>query len=174
LRKGDAEILAYVATTNAARDIEAVKADIKIYAENFDIDGIFFDETSGKLEDLDYYNEITRYAKSFKSVKEVMLNSPYLHKEFIQSSQADSFLIFENSYEHIDTLDIEQYSGIDFTRLHVILHSVTDSQTMKNLITQLNQQKITNLYITDKSFDKLPTFFDDEVSIIQENNSKLK
>lgn len=174
LRDGGAKILAYVETTNAKREIDAIKKDIKAYAQNFDIDGIFFDEVNGKVKFLDYYNEITNYAKSFKKVNEVMLNSSGLERDYIVDSDADSFLVYENSYEYWNEFDSKKYAGIDLTRLHVILHSVDNTQSMKKLVTEVNRQNITNLYITDNEFDLLPTFFDDEVSIIQENNALLK
>jgi hypothetical protein len=170
LRENDAKILAYVETANAHRDIDQVKSDIRDYASNFDIDGIFFDEVSGKIKDINYYNEITNYAKSFNSVKEVMLNSSYLKNDFMQASFADTFLIFENNYEHIATLDTDQYENIDYKSLHVIIHSIQTTTQMQSSIISINQKNITNFYLTDTTFAYLPSFWLEEVAAIKAHN----
>ncbi len=173
LRDADAKILAYVETNNARRDIQEIKTDVEAYAENFDIDGIFFDETSGNIRDTDYYNEITQYSKSFESVHEVMLNSPGVEKEFILASDADTFLVFENAYEYWNDFDSKKYDGVNLEKLNIIVHTVPNTQAMQTVIDEANQQRITNLYITDKEFDLLPSFFNDEVLTIENNNAKL-
>lgn len=174
LRINNAKILAYVETTYGSRDIEQIKLDVEAYAKYFDIDGIFFDEVNGDTEFLNYYNEITLYAKSFTSVSEVMLNSPGVKKEFIQGSVAENFLVFENNFKYWDNFDSSQYKGLDYERLHIIVHNVPDSTTMQTVIEEANQKNISNLYITDEEFAYLPSYWYNEVSFIEEQNSLLQ
>jgi hypothetical protein len=174
LRASGAKILAYVETSNGSRDIEDIKLDVEAYADNFDIDGIFFDEVNGDTKFLDYYNEITLHARSFDSVNEVMLNSPGVGKEFIQGSVAENFLVFENNFRHWDDFDSSEYEGLNYERLHIIVHSVPNSDTMQVVIEDANQKNITNLYVTDEEFAYLPSFWYDEVSFIQEQNTLLE
>ncbi len=58
------QVLGYVSTFWAAVPVETVKLDIDRYRQFYGTDGIFFDEMSNEAEDVEYYREITQYAKS--------------------------------------------------------------------------------------------------------------
>ncbi len=103
-----------------------------------------------------------------------MLNSPGVQKDFIQQSTADDFLVFENYYEYWDEFNSTEYVGLDYEKLHIILHTIPDADTMRTVIQEANQKNITNLYITNRDFSYLPTFWDEEVSFIKERNTLLQ
>ena len=174
LRNAGITLLAYVETSDGTRDKTEVKADVKAYSENFDIDGIFYDEVSGSFDDFDYYEELIAYAKSFTKVREVMLNSSYIEKEYIEQSSSDSFIVFENSYPYWPDFDAVPYDGIAAEKLNAIVHTVPDIPTMQTAIDAAISKNIGNIYITDEEFHFLPTYFEEEVDYIAERNSEKR
>jgi len=172
LRNAGVTLLAYVETTNGERPIEDVKTDVKAYSEYYDIDGIFYDEVSNSFDDFTYYEEVTAYAKSFSTVKEVMLNSSYIGKEYIQQSSAENFIIFEGYYVDWLEFDAAQYTGIAAEKLNVIVNQVSDAETMQSSIDSAIERRMGNIYVTDQEFDLLPSFFAEEVNYIAAHNEK--
>lgn len=180
LRQGNITILAYITTDKGQRDIDLVKSNIYDYATYFDIDGIFLDEGVA-FDEFDngealftYYEDITDYANSFVRIKKVMLNASYIIKEDIERSIIDDFIVFENHILDWDTFSPSQYIGIDYNRLHIIVHGDFDSSRMQSLIQESVENKITNVYFTDREFSYLPSFWHDEVAAIKAYNDTLK
>lgn len=67
-------VLGYVSTFWGAVPLNTVKDNIDKYKQFYGIDGIFLDEMSNKAENVQYYKDITAYAKSV-GVKYVMGNT---------------------------------------------------------------------------------------------------
>jgi hypothetical protein len=67
-------VLGYVSTFWGAVPLDTVKADIDRYREFYGIDGIFLDEMSNLRDNVQYYKDITAYAKSV-GVKYVVGNT---------------------------------------------------------------------------------------------------
>ncbi len=188
LHKSNIRILAYVSTALSTsnedppqpRDIVDVKAEINDFADNFDIDGIFldeglaFDELENGEELFDYYEELAVYVKSSKNLKSVMLNVSFIIKEDIERSSIDDFLVFENSLSNWESFLPSQYEGLDYKRLHILVHGDYDSLTMQDLLQESAENKIVNVYFTDKDFHLLPSFWYDEVNAIQTYNNLIK
>jgi hypothetical protein len=63
MQEANIQVLGYVSTYWSAVPLETIKDDIDKYKEYFDVDGIFLDEMSNRLEDVDHYREISTYAK---------------------------------------------------------------------------------------------------------------
>lgn len=64
MQDANIQVLGYVSTYWGAVPTETVRDDIDSYKEYFNVDGIFLDEMSNELEDVEYYREIVTYAKS--------------------------------------------------------------------------------------------------------------
>lgn len=58
LRSNGIKVLGYVHTSYGARNLELVKKDIWAWNTWYQADGIFFDETSSKAQDLPYYRRL--------------------------------------------------------------------------------------------------------------------
>lgn len=168
------EVLAYVETAYGNRAIEDVKEDVKAYSQHFAIDGIFYDEVSGNLDHLAYYETLISYARSFKAVEEVILNSSYIDRAFIDSSSADSLIVFEGDYPQWLTFDASVYTGIAPQRMNVIVNKVTDVQSMKNVIDSTINRQLGTIYITDQAFDLLPTYFTQEIDYLVQKNRESR
>lgn len=162
------KVLAYVETSYGDRSMQDVKDDVKAYSQYFAIDGIFFDEVSGSMDHLAYYEALISYARSFSAVEEVILNSSYIDKTFIDHSSADSLIVFEGDHPQWLTFDTSEYTGIASQRLNAIINKVTDVQSMKNVIDSTINRQLGTIYITDQAFDLLPTYFTQEIDYISE------
>ncbi len=189
LHQSNIRVLAYVSTALSTseesppqpRDIDEVKSDIEYYATNFDIDGIFldeglaFDELENGEDLFDYYQDVDEYAKSFSQVKDVMLNVSYIIKEDIERSNIDDFIVLENNITNWqETFLPSQYNGLDFTKLHIIVHTIEDAQTMKDVFNHSAHDMIENVYFTDNEFKHLPSYWFEEVETIKAYNDSLK
>ncbi len=197
LHSSGATVLAYVATgltvseedPKVPHDIAILKAEIDDFVNNFDIDGIFFDEALAfdelaNGEDMfNYYEEITAYAKSYEKVKKVMLNISFVIKEDIVRSSSDDFVIFENYISNWDVFLASQYEGVSFRRLHIIVHgdnnssgeNYMDSAVMQAYLKDsVDEKSLVNVYFTDDEFHHLPSFWYDEVAEIRKYNNILK
>jgi hypothetical protein len=64
MQASEITVLGYVSTFWGAVPAETVKLDIDRYGQFYDADGIFFDEMSNGLDDVEYYSEIAQYARA--------------------------------------------------------------------------------------------------------------
>jgi hypothetical protein len=64
MQEANIQVLGYVSTYWSAVPLETIKDDIDKYKEYFGVDGIFLDEMSNRLDDVDHYREISTYARS--------------------------------------------------------------------------------------------------------------
>jgi hypothetical protein len=188
LHQSNIRVLGYVSTALSTseesppqpRDIDEVKSDIEYYATNFDVDGIFldeglaFDELENGEELFDYYQELDEYAKSFSQIKDVMLNVSFVIKEDIERSTINDFVVFENRLSNWESFLPSQYDGLDFNRLHIIVHEIYDVETMQDIFSQSAQEKIENVYFTDNEFSHLPSYWFEEIETIKAYNNSLK
>ncbi len=173
LRQGKyAKLYAYVATTDGQRPIDSVKARVRYYATNFDIDGIFFDEVNSSESKIAYYKALVQYAKSFEVVKKVILNSSYCPAWFADSTGADIVLIFENYAKYWDEFDKAEYSNLSPERKAVIISEVRTRSRMFDLINDCVRNNIGYVYITNTDYDKLPTYWDDLVQAVKLVNQR--
>ncbi len=195
LHQSSVRVLGYVATGLATsqenppqpRNKDDVKSEIEYFATNFDVDGIFldeglaFDELSNGEELFNYYQDIDLYAKSFSQIKDVMLNVSYIIADDINRSSIDDFLVFENvlidpndGTSNWDTFVPSQYEGLDFSKLHIIVHGIDDIDTMMDIFNDsVYNKNIKNLYFTDREFLQLPSYWYKEVDAIKAYNNAL-
>ncbi len=167
-------LVSYVATSDAQRPVTQVKQEINYYASNFNISGIFFDEVNNENKALDYYRQIIDYARSFPNIKMIILNSSYAPPEFIANTRADMVVIFENFGADWKDFDKESYTNIPAENKAVIVSNVWTKRAMRQMIGDMVKYKIGNVYITDKPYDSLPSYWDEEVRLVYEVNKKVE
>jgi hypothetical protein len=182
LKSGGVTILGYVHTNYGKRNIAEVKADIDVYANHFQLDGIFLDEAASGIDEVDYYQEIYRYIKTKLQLNQVILNQgTYPDEGYLIKSAGDNLVIFEN-YSPI----WDEYQPLPYTNNHnsehfsTLIHTVPDAATMKNHIDKAVARNIQYIYITDDSPDNpdhdpwnsLPSFWQQQVDYIQSLNQR--
>ncbi len=171
LRKGRRmELLAYVATTDGNRPIDSVKALIDYYVMHFDIDGIFLDEVNGSPSRYAHYRAIVQYVKRFQALKKVILNAPYASSELVDSTGADAVLFYENEWEYWDVFDWEDYQALDRENKAALVSDVFSEENMKRVLDEALARDFGYIYVTDTTYDYLPSYWNEEVNYVKQIN----
>ena len=161
-------LYAYVATGSGQIPSEEVKEEIDYYVNHFDIDGIFFDEVSNESQYIAYYRDLVLYAKKYPEIRKVILNSSYAPPDFLERTGADILIIFENYGSEWNDFSKEDYISLPANRKAVIVHSVSSVSQMKEIISDAVMNKIGYVYVTDRGYDELPSYWNEEVNYIEE------
>ncbi len=165
------QLLAYIATAGATQPIDTIKWQVDYYVHNFPVDGIFFDEVSNDWSDFQYYQEIIAYAHSYSQLKTVILNSPYADPSFVGSTSADAVVIFENYGRYWDDFDFAGYKYLPSSTKAAIAHSVMFRSKMQAILQDAVLNNIGYVFVTDKDYSKLPSYWDDEVDFVHKINT---
>lgn len=186
---GQITILGYVDTNRGERPLHEVKADVDLYAEHFEIDGVFFDQVASGPRELAYYQEIYTHVKAanFQAAKMVVINpGNQVYERYLSLPVCDTAVIFENTVSN-ETTGWPDLSSIQAaregylnkyprTKFGMLIHSVPDVELMKTLLDQTVASNIGYVYITDDTlpnpWDQLPTFWDEIVNDIAGRNQK--
>lgn len=175
LRTAGAIIVGYIYTSYGSRPLDDAKADVDLYDQCFDIDGIFFDETASDAADLGYYKELYDYVKSKSNLYKVILNpGTHIDESYISEPAGDIVIIFEgyscdwppyqpDSYVTDGTYPAERFA--------VLIHSVPSVSIMQAHINLAIARNIGYVYVTDDApsnpWDSLPSFWQAEINYIQ-------
>ncbi len=163
-------LYAYIATNSGQRSSAKVKKEVDYYVNHFNIDGIFFDEVSSEDEYIPYYKNLIRYAKGYSKIKKVILNSSYAPSDFLKDTGADILVIFENYGYEWDNFSKKDYISLSSDQKAIIVHSVSSSSQMKSIIADALTNHIGYVYVTDKEYDELPSYWTEEVNFIKQIN----
>ena len=177
LRDANVTILGYVYTDYGNRDIALGKADVDLYDQHFNIDGIFFDEASDVVDDLAYYQELYDYVQARPNLEKVVLNPGWtFDEEYITQPATHTGVLFEGASsswtDHEVAAYIDDYSDNHFS---LLLHSVPDVATMKAQINLAVERNIGYVYLTDdimpNPWNSLPSFWQEMLDYISEINA---
>jgi Spherulation-specific family 4 len=184
LQQAGVKLVGYVPSNYGNRDLQAVKADIDIYAKHFPVEGIFIDETASAQSKLEYYHQIYQHIKSrSKSYQTIVNPGNNLDESHLQRPIADTFVTFENYQKAWDKYRspayVYKYSPQHFAAL---IHTTANSKLMRKTIDRAAKHNFGYVYITNDStdtanknpWDSLPSFWHTQVEYIQKiNNAKL-
>jgi Spherulation-specific family 4 len=176
LQKGGVKTIGYVATNYGKRSIDQVKADVDLYNDHFNVQGIFLDEGASSSQQLNYYGEIYRYIKSKKKLQQVIVNpGTHLDEAYFSQPVTDQAVIFENFGREWPTYQPSNYlSKYDRQRFALMLHGVIDRAKMQSYIELAVKRNIGYVYITNDAdsnpWDSLPSYWSAEVEAIRNQN----
>jgi hypothetical protein len=162
-KKAGIKNIAYIPTNDSKRDINEIKKEMNFYAK-YPINGYFFDEVSNENKSLNYNNAIVKYAKNKVGVKLVVVNSPYAEPNFVNKILADVVIVYENSYSELKFFNIKQYSNILSSKIAMLIHTAHFYYLKK--ILNFVKNNIGWIFVTDKNWDMLPSYFEKEVMIL--------
>ena len=172
LRSAGVTILGYVHTSYGARALTAVQADIDLYDQHFNIDGIFMDEASTSTNQLAYYQALYSYIVASSNLRTVVSN-PGTHQlePFITAPTADTTVIFEGSSGWPGYVQDDYLTNYPASRFAALVYAEADAAVMRGHIMNAVQRGIGFVYITDDTlpnpWDTLPAYWEDEVNYIQ-------
>ncbi len=96
-RSAGVQVIGYMYSSFAARDISLVKADIDARYAWYEVDGIFIDEASNDCADASCYAELDSYMKARGDAGTTVIN-PGTNTPECYAATADILLNFEGSY----------------------------------------------------------------------------
>lgn len=190
LHQAGVKTIGYVSSNYAKRDIQAVKADIDLYIDLFNIDGIFIDEAASTPDKIDYYQQIYRYIKSRSRSRHsdrqqdfnVIINPGVVVAEgYLKQIAADTIVVFENDRQAWDKYYppgyARKYSSQHFAAL---IHTTADRNLMKSTIDRVAKYRFGYVYITSGSltnpnhnpWGSLPEYWQAEVNYLQQLNER--
>jgi hypothetical protein len=180
LRSAGVTILGYVSTNYGNRPIALVKADIKVYNDYFNIDGIFLDEASTMTTTLSYYTGLYNYVKRLPNLRQVVLNpGTNTDKSYFSRPAADAAVVFESPSPDWFTYTPDSYvANFAAERFAMLAHEVPNIAAMQAAVDLAIERNVGYVYLTDDLYspnpwDTLPTYWVDEVAYIAQQNAML-
>jgi len=171
LKKNGILNIAYISTDSGKKSIKVIKEKIDFYCK-FPIDGYFFDEVSSNINLLSFYKKILNYAKKKGNFQLTVINSPYANVEFLKKLDPKISIIYENSFNELKNFNINKYKSFPSEKIAILLHHTTE-KFLKYSIKFAKKNKIGWIYITNRDWDKLPTYFNLEVQYINLYNKLM-
>ena len=153
------KVVGYVYTKYATRDINDIKRNIDAWVDIYKKDGvsgIFFDETSTKKEDLNFYKEISRYARQ-KGLDFIVLNPGVTtDQSYIDSNIADVIVSYENDYySFINNPPLRFNRPSKNTKLSMLIYKM-DKNGVEELVKKAKENNFSYIYLTEDGYDGNP------------------
>jgi hypothetical protein len=188
LRDAGVTMLGYVGTCwanseqNAScyntRTLDSIKADIKTYADHFNIQGIFFDEAATNAAQANDYQELSNYARSLGLQLIVVNPGTTTDQSYVdQDIVANTAVTFESPY-----VEWQQTSPpTDWTQTlparqsAALIYNVPES-AMAAVVDEVLARNHGYLYITDDGedgnpWDSLPSYWNDLLDYLADPNA---
>jgi Spherulation-specific family 4 len=172
LRAAGVTILGYVFTSYGARNITNVEADIDLYDQHFNINGIFLDEVANTTNQLAYYQQLYAYIKAKPHLKLVFSNpGTQTDQAYIAAPIADTTVIFENNTGWSSYVADAYVSSYPAARFAALPYSAATESLMRSNIDLAVQRNIGFIYITNDGgsnpWDTLPSYWQQEVAYVK-------
>ncbi len=170
LRSSGVNLLGYVWTDYGRRDLEEVKADLDLYRNYYNVNGIFFDEASASARDFNYYKELYNYVAKTNQLSTVVLNhGTQPDSVYVSDLPNANLVIFENN-KGWETAP-NPPSGHNPNRFSSLMYSVNDPEVMRNYIDTAVSRNVGYVYVTEDGedgnpWDGIPSYWQQEVDYI--------
>jgi len=129
LAKNGVEVIGYVYTKHSSRDINDIKKDIDNWNKFYKlagVRGIFFDEVSNNIKDINYYTELTNYA----STKGFYFNSlnpgANVDNGYFESDIANIIVTYEDYFDNLKNF-IDKNNPTIFTKKSIMVIDANES-----------------------------------------------
>jgi hypothetical protein len=167
------EVIGYVYTHYGNRNIHEVLKKIdnwnKFY-KSYGITGIFFDEVSTDKNNLQYYTNLTQYAKSKGFNFNVLNPGTNTNQIYINSSISNVIIVYENNYQNFKkfTPKISNTSSSK-TSIGFLIYSI-DGNKIKELYQFAKKHNIGYLYFTEDNdsnpWDSVSKYLEYEIKML--------
>lgn len=169
LHQAGGKVIGYVHTSYAARPLTNVEADIDAYLSFYTVDGFFIDEMTDdqNTNHLAYYAAIYQYIKA-KGARYRVTGNPgeNTQQDYLTKPAADSLVIFENDNTNypgfLPSAWVAGYSAQQFVH---IAYGVTNSAAMSNAVVLAASRHAGWVYLTDRTYAALPSYWTNEVQL---------
>ncbi|HEV3344359.1 MAG TPA: spherulation-specific family 4 protein [Pirellulales bacterium] len=178
--KAGVTLIGYVSTEYAKRPIEQVKADVDLWHKLYPaVEGFFFDEQTSDASKVEHYREAFDYAR--RKVKGALIASnPGVPCDaaYFAASNPDVISIFEHHQGYDQFVPPAGLDNARRRRSAVLPYDTQDARQMRERLRHAADLNIGYFYATDDNganpWDRLPTYWDDEVAAVRELNRVRK
>ncbi len=168
------KVLGYVYTSYGARDPAVVKSEIDLYKTWYNVSGIFLDEASSNIADVQYYQDLANYTRNTSGTFVALNPGTIPAEEYIIIG--NTTVVFEGSYNTYKTWAppnwVFNYSSYKFTHL---VYSTSTSTKMKDAINRAQTNNSHYVYVTNDSlpnpWDTLPSYWSSELTKLQQSGN---
>lgn len=176
LRAAGGKALGYVHSSYAARDTNAIEADLTNYFNFYPLDGIFVDEMANdaNTNHYNYYASLYGFIQREGTNLFVMGNPGTTTQEGYLAG-ADALMTFENDADYSGyVVDAWVTNHLARTFAHVI-YGVTNAATMTNDINLAAGRNVGWVFVTDDTnaanpYERLPVYWTNEVNYVHSLN----
>lgn len=156
LKEYDIKVIGYVYTLYGKREPFEVKEDIykwSSFYQEFGLDGIFFDETSNKAKDLEFYKDLTTYTKTH-DLNFNILNPGYTtDKSYLEENIAELIVSYENSFKAFrESFPKNLNKPTVNTKLSILLHTVPKEE-FGVLMHDIKEEDFDFIYFTEDDIE---------------------
>lgn len=144
------KVLGYVYTSYGNRSIHDVTNDIKAWYILYpNIDGIFFDEVSGRVVDLNYYSQCVSYVKKERISSKIVFNPGIFPETSDYFNLANIIVVAEMPQDQFLNEWTKSFE-VSPNALCVLIYNVSDYESVFNKSVSEN---IGYIYITHEEFN---------------------
>ena len=164
--------LGYVYTSYGSRNLTNVISDIDLYAQYYNVSGIFLDEMAPGSNALPYYSQIYDYVKSKTNLPIVVSNpGTQCDESFLTRPATDTAVTFENGTGwsgYVPDPYVSRYPSSCFAAL---LYNVPDAATMRSNVDLAVRRNFGYVYVTDANlpnpWDGLPAYWSELIRYLK-------
>lgn len=156
LKEYNIHVIGYVYTLYGKREPFEVKEDIykwSTFYQELGLEGIFFDETDSKIDSIEYYIDLNKYAKS-QDFNFNILNPGYtIDKSYLDANVSELIVSYENSYEaYKNSFPKTVNTQTEKTKLSILLHSLK-KEDFGHLMHDIKKKDFEFIYFTEDTLD---------------------
>ena len=176
LRAAGGKALGYVYSSYAARDTNAIKADITTFFNFYPLDGVFIDEmqNDAATNHYNYYAGLYAFIQT-KGTNLWVIGNPGTTTQEPYLATVDALMTFENNTgysNYVADAWVTNHLARDFC--HVI-YAVTNAATMTNYLNFAGSRNAGWIFVTDDTnganpYERLPVYWTNEVNCIRSLN----
>jgi hypothetical protein len=178
--KAGVTVIGYVGTNYAKRPIEEVKADVDTWHKLYPaIGGIFFDQQTSDASQLAYYRELYDYAR--REIKDgFVASNPGVpcDADYFHSLRPDAISLFEAHVGYDQFTPPADWGDSERHHSASLPYDTRDAAQMRERLRRAVEFHLGYFYATDdygaNRWDRLPSYWDDEVAAVKEVNVTRK
>jgi len=178
LRAAGGKTLGYVYSSYAARDPNAIQADITNFFNFYPLDGIFVDEmqNDASTNHYHYYAGLYQFIRT-KGTNLFVMGNPGTTTPVPYLATVDGLMTFEN-----DAANYPAYAPDGWVTNHLarqfchVIYAVTNATAMTNVVNLAASRNAGWVFVTDENnnagnpYDRLPVYWTNEVNYIRSLN----
>ena len=178
LRAAGGKALGYVYSSYAARDTNAIKADITGFFNFYPLDGIFIDEmqNDANTNHYNYYAGLYSFIQT-QGANLLVFGNPGTTTPEPYLATVDGLMTFENDASNYPAYVLDGWVTNHLARdfCHVI-YAVTNAAAMSNVVNLAASRNAGWIFVTDENnnagnpYDRLPAYWTNEVNYIRSLN----